>query len=84
MIEANWHADLGQPGFSLSQNNNHSSYKNPVAAVGSRDPYSNSCFSSFCLIFFLFKKITDIKGTFHARMGTIKDRNGENQTEARD
>ena len=25
----------------------------------------------------LFKKIVDIKGTFHARMGTIKDRNGK-------
>ena len=28
------------------------------------------------------KKIGDIKGTFHARMGTIKDRNGKNVTEA--
>ena len=31
----------------------------------------------------LFKKITDTKGTFHAKMGTIKDRNGMNLTEAR-
>ena len=30
----------------------------------------------------LFKKIGNIKGTFHARMGTIKGRNGKNQTEA--
>ena len=30
----------------------------------------------------LFKKIGDIKGTFHARMGTIKDRNGRDLTEA--
>ena len=30
----------------------------------------------------LFKKITDIKGTFHARMGTIKDRNSKDLTEA--
>ena len=30
----------------------------------------------------LFKKIEDIKGTFHTRMGTIKDRNGKDQTEA--
>ena len=30
----------------------------------------------------LFKKIRDIKGTFHARMGTIKDRNSKDQTEA--
>ena len=25
---------------------------------------------------YLFKKMRDIKGTFHAKMGTIKDRNG--------
>ena len=25
----------------------------------------------------LFKKIRDTKGTFHAKMGTIKDRNGQ-------
>ena len=30
----------------------------------------------------LFKKIRDTKGTFHAKMGTIKDRNGRNLTEA--
>ena len=32
----------------------------------------------------LFKKIRDTKGTFHARMGSIKDRNGLNLTEAKD
>ena len=32
----------------------------------------------------LFKKIRDIKGTFHAKMGTIKDRNGMDLTEAED
>ena len=32
----------------------------------------------------LFKKITDIKGTFHAKMGSIKDRNGMDLTEAED
>ena len=32
----------------------------------------------------LFKKIRDIKGTFHAKMGTIKDRNGMDITEAED
>ena len=32
----------------------------------------------------LFKKITDIKGTLHAMMGTIKDRNGMDLTEAED
>ena len=31
-----------------------------------------------------FKKITDTKGTFHAKMGTIKDRNVLDLTEAED
>jgi len=30
----------------------------------------------------LFKKIRDTKGTYHAKMGSIKDRNGMNLTEA--
>jgi len=30
----------------------------------------------------LFKKIGDIKGKFHARMGTVKDRNGMDLIEA--
>ena len=30
----------------------------------------------------LFKKISDTKGIFHANMGTIKDRNGMDLTEA--
>ena len=29
----------------------------------------------------LFKKISDTKGTFHAKMGTIKDRNGKDLKE---
>ena len=33
---------------------------------------------------YLFKKIRNIKGIFHAKMGTIKDRNGMNLTEAED
>ena len=31
-----------------------------------------------------FKKIRDTKGTFHAKMGSIKDRNGSDLTEAED
>ena len=31
-----------------------------------------------------FKKITDTKGTFHAKMGSIKDRNGRDLIEAED
>ena len=30
----------------------------------------------------LFKKIRDIKGTFHAKMGTVRNRNGMDLTEA--
>ena len=32
----------------------------------------------------LFKKIRDTKGTFHGKMGSIKDRNGMDLTEAED
>ena len=32
----------------------------------------------------LFKKIEDINGTFHAKMGSIKDRNGTDLTKAED
>ena len=32
----------------------------------------------------LFKKLRDIKGTFHTKMGSIKDRNGMDLTEAED
>ena len=32
----------------------------------------------------LFKKIRDTKGTFHAKMGSIQDRNNVNLTEAED
>ena len=33
---------------------------------------------------YLFKKIRDTKGTFHAKMGSIKDRNGMDLTETED
>ena len=33
---------------------------------------------------YLFKKITETRGTFHANMGSIKDRNGRDLTEAED
>ena len=32
----------------------------------------------------LFKKMRDAKGTFHAKMGLIKDRDGRDLTEAKD
>ena len=32
----------------------------------------------------LFKKIRDTKGTFHAKMGSVKGRNGRNLTESED
>ena len=33
---------------------------------------------------YLFKKIGNTKGTFHAKMGSIKDRKGKNLTEAKE
>ena len=33
---------------------------------------------------YLFKKLRDTKGTFHAKMGSIKERNGMDLTEAED
>ena len=36
------------------------------------------------LISYLIKKIRDTKGTFHAKIGSIKDRNGRDITEAED
>ena len=42
-------------------------YKEPVIEIRSKN---------------LFKKIRDTKGTFHAKMGTIKDRNSVDLTEA--
>ena len=38
----------------------------------------------FVLETYLFKKIRDTKETFHAKMGSIKDRNGMDLTEAED
>ena len=32
----------------------------------------------------IFKKVRDTKGTFHAKIGSIKDRNGRDLTEAED
>ena len=32
----------------------------------------------------LFKKIRDTKGTFHAKMGTMRDKNGKDLTKARE
>ena len=40
-----------------------------------------------CLLFsllFIFKKIRDTKGIFHSKMGTMKERNGMDLTEAED
>ena len=44
----------------------------------------SSCMSSMGKTSDLFKKIRDTKGTFHAEMGSIKDRNGMDLTEAED
>ena len=44
---------------------------------------ANNCKGVVC-VRDLFKKIKDTKGTFHAKMGSIKDRNGMELTEAED
>ena len=44
---------------------------------------ANNCKGVVC-VRDLFKKIKDTKGTFHAKMGTKKDRNGMDLTEAKD
>ena len=36
------------------------------------------------MVYFFSKEIRDTKGTFHAKMGSIKDRNGMDLTEAED
>ena len=41
-------------------------------------------FILICILQIFFKEIIDTKGTFHAEMGTIKDRNGMDLTEAED
>ena len=43
----------------------------------------NLCLTK-CMVRDLFKKIRDTKGTFHAKTGSIKDRNGMDLTEAED
>ena len=43
-----------------------------------------ACEMSAIVRYFLFKKIGDTKGTYHAKMGSIKDRNGMDLTEAED
>ena len=48
--------------------------------------YCLHIYSFFCFFSdnFLFIKIRDAKGTFYAKMGSVKDRNGMNLTEAED
>ena len=41
-------------------------------------------YHSINIIVLIFQKIRDTKGIFHAKMGTIKDRNGMDLTEAED
>jgi len=47
-------------------------------------PSYRSLLLSGTLLLAFFKKIGDMKGTTHARMGTIKDRNDKEITEAED
>ena len=61
----------------------------PHESQQARPPYSNQCKeieenNRMVKNRDLFRKIRDTKGTFHAKMGSIKDRNGMNLTEAED
>ena len=47
-------------------------------------PYTTLFRSDWERLEISFKKIRDTKGTFHAKIGTIKDRNGRDLTEAED
>ena len=60
-----------------------------IARRGKKAFLSNQCKeieenNRMCKTRDLFKKIRDTKGSFHAKIGTIKDRNGMDQTEAED
>ena len=60
-----------------------------IARRGKKDFFSDQCKeieekNSMGKTRNLFKKIRDTKGTFHAKMGLIKDRNGMDLTEAED
>ena len=60
-----------------------------IARRGKKDFFSDQCKeieekNSMGKTRNLFKKIRDTKGTFHAKMGTIKDKNGMDLTEAED
>ena len=48
------------------------------------DHIMSDLFTMTCLTRNLFRKIKNTKGTFHAKMGSIKDRNGLDLTEAED
>ena len=54
----------------------------PVALFAIIFFHSESCL--FTLFIVSYKKIRDTKGNFHAKMGSIKDRNGMDLTEAED
>ena len=60
-----------------------------IARRGKKDFHSNQCKeieenNRMGKTRHFFKKIRDTKGTFHAKMGSIKDRNGMDLTEAED
>ena len=74
-----------EPCFSLWQEVDKSSYFQGCMRI----KWGNICkvlrlYSKYWKTRDLLKKIRDTKGTFHAKMGTIKDRNGMDLTEAED
>ena len=54
-----------------SSKEQHGEIRKPASVINARDEENNRMAKTRDL----FKKISDIKGRFHARMGTIKDRN---------
>ena len=68
---------IGSGGWDHTGN---SGCENPGTGLGGGHPGDNRMGRTRDLL----KKITDTKGTFHANMGTIKDRNGMELTEAED
>ena len=67
--------DESQPGIKISGRNiNSLRYANDTTVIAESEGGGKTRD--------LFKKMRDMKGTFHAKMGSIKDRNGMDLTEA--
>ena len=63
-----------------SSKEQHGEIRKPASVINARDEENNRMAKTRDL----FKKISDIKGRFHAKMGSIKERTGMDLTEAED